>query len=328
MTRPKLADVAKLAGVGIGTASDALAGKNRIPEDTRERVRQAAAALGYVPNPLARAMTAGSLPVVGMVITALRHPKEFEPYRTYWGDLIGAASLAAADRGYAVTLLPGLTEMLASSLPVAGMLVITTHEDDDDLDRALRLGVPVLGDGFVEDPRAAGWVDLDYAGSAAKVMDHFVEQGAQRPALLWGLAGDKFLKKVTDAHTEWCERTGHEVIEACTDPANEHLEIAVAEVLDRGADAIFTVVESVPQIIDAIRARGKVVGEDVLLVTLDEDISGDLAEQEISTIGLTGRPYAEEVIGGLIDLIERKVQAPIVVHGEVTLHPRRSSKRR
>jgi DNA-binding LacI/PurR family transcriptional regulator len=325
VTRPKLADVARLAGVGIGTASDALSGKNRIPDDTRERVRQAARSLGYVPNPVARALSAGRLPVIGLVITALRHPAEFEPYRTYWGELIGAASLAATDRGYAVTVLPGLGSAMASSLPVSGLIVITTHEDDDDLEHAFRLGVPVVGDGFVEDPRAAGWVDLDYAAVAPLVMDHFVACGATRPSLLWGVAGDEFLARVDDAQRRWSEQHGLPVISECTDPSNDRLHAAIAAVLDQRTDAILTVVESVPEIVAAIEARGLQVGRDVRVVTLDEDVAGRLADDGISTVGLTGRLYADEVVGALIDVIEGSATPPITIVGDPTLHPRRSS---
>lgn len=325
MTRPKLADVARLAGVGIGTASDALAGKNRIPDETRERVRQAAQSLGYVPNPVARALSAGRLPVIGLVITALRYPAEFEPYRVYWGELIGAASLAATDRGYAITVLPGLGSMMASSLPVSGMVVITTHEEDDDLEHALRLGVPVVGDGFVEDPRAAGWVDLNYGAVVPLVMEHFLAHGSTRPSLLWGVAGDKFLARINEAHLQWCGERDLPVLSACTDPSNERLQEAVAEVLDQGTDAILTVVESVPEIVAAIEARGLEVGRDVRLLTLDEDIAGRLADAEIATVGLTGWRYADEVIGALVDVIEGRVERPLAIMGEPSLHARRSS---
>ena len=325
MPRPKLADVAQLAGVGIGTASDALAGKNRIPDDTRERVRKAAEALGYVPNPVARALSGGNLHVIGIIVTALRYPSEFEPYRTYWGDLIGAASVAATDRGYAVTVLPGFTEMVSNSLPVAGLLVITAHADDDDIEQALRLGVPVVGDGYVEDSRAAGWVDLNYRGTVPIVMGHFLERGARRPALLWGTDGDTFLEYIDEAYRSWCEVNGVHALSANTDPTLDRLGPAIEELLDGGADAIYTVIECVPQVVAAVEARGLKVGHDVLLVTLDDDTSGGLASRGISTIGLTGRGYADEVVNALIDIIERKVSTPLDIRGDPTLHPRESS---
>jgi DNA-binding LacI/PurR family transcriptional regulator len=218
-----------------------------------------------------------------------------------------------------------MEQVLASALPLAGLAVITTHEDEDDLERALRLGVPVISDAFVADPRAAGWVELDYAGSAALVMDHFVEQGAQRPGLLWGVYGDKLLGRVHDAYVEWCTHTGHEVLEFCTDPSNELLDKGVDDLLERGVDAIYTVVESVPRIIRAIEQRGLTVGKDVCLVTLDEDVSGYLSEIGVSTVDLTGGAYAESIVGALIDAVEGKTSGHVVINGALTLTPRRSS---
>lgn len=58
MTTPTLGDVARLAGVSRSTASNILTGLRgrRYSEATRERVREAAAALHYRPNAAARAL--------------------------------------------------------------------------------------------------------------------------------------------------------------------------------------------------------------------------------------------------------------------------------
>ena len=55
--RPKLADVARVAGVSTGTASKALTGRGALRRDTRERVLAAAEKLGYEPNVAAAAST-------------------------------------------------------------------------------------------------------------------------------------------------------------------------------------------------------------------------------------------------------------------------------
>lgn len=49
--RPTLTDVAKLAGLSKTAVSLALRGERRIPEATKQRVREAARQLGYRPNP-------------------------------------------------------------------------------------------------------------------------------------------------------------------------------------------------------------------------------------------------------------------------------------
>lgn len=65
--RITLADVAREAGVSVQTASHVLAGNEtvRIPEATRQRVREAAEKVAYVPNRLAQAMRRGRSHVIG-----------------------------------------------------------------------------------------------------------------------------------------------------------------------------------------------------------------------------------------------------------------------
>jgi len=49
-------DVARLAGVAISTASNALNGNPGIKKETRERIIQTAKSLNYIPNPIARGL--------------------------------------------------------------------------------------------------------------------------------------------------------------------------------------------------------------------------------------------------------------------------------
>jgi LacI family transcriptional regulator len=67
--QPRLADVAKAAGVSTATASMALneTGGRRIGPETRERVRAAAAELGYRPNTVARGLRTRRTQMIGFV---------------------------------------------------------------------------------------------------------------------------------------------------------------------------------------------------------------------------------------------------------------------
>ena len=55
--RIRIYDVARVAGVSVATASKALNDTGRMTEETRKRVKQTAAALGFRPNAMARALT-------------------------------------------------------------------------------------------------------------------------------------------------------------------------------------------------------------------------------------------------------------------------------
>lgn len=62
-------DVAREAGVTIGTVSKALNGQGQLRSETRERVRAVAARLGFRPNDLAQSLMRGRSFTVGLITT-------------------------------------------------------------------------------------------------------------------------------------------------------------------------------------------------------------------------------------------------------------------
>ncbi|PAZ14212.1 LacI family transcriptional regulator [Streptomyces sp. SA15] len=67
--RARLADVAALAGVSVGTASKALNGGGRMRPETRQRVLDAVATLGFRPNQHAQSLHTGRSWTVGLMTT-------------------------------------------------------------------------------------------------------------------------------------------------------------------------------------------------------------------------------------------------------------------
>lgn len=65
-TTPTISDVARLAGVSVGTVSHVLRGKVRVSENLTQRVHQAARALGYAVDPSAQALRLGYQNIVGV----------------------------------------------------------------------------------------------------------------------------------------------------------------------------------------------------------------------------------------------------------------------
>ncbi|MEU8224723.1 LacI family DNA-binding transcriptional regulator [Kribbella sp. NPDC048915] len=65
----RLVDVAALAGVSAGTASKALSDTGQLSQETRDRVRQAAAQLGFTPDARGRALSSGRTYTVALLTT-------------------------------------------------------------------------------------------------------------------------------------------------------------------------------------------------------------------------------------------------------------------
>lgn len=89
-------DVAKAAGVGQATVSRVLNSSGYVHPDTRERVQQAATALGYVPNYLARSLVSRSTATVGLILPDITNP--------FFPGITRGAEDAASARGYTVFL--------------------------------------------------------------------------------------------------------------------------------------------------------------------------------------------------------------------------------
>lgn len=74
MSRPTLADVARLAGVATSTASIAVNNKGRVNAATRAKVLAAAQALGYQPNAVARRLASRQTNAIAVVVPSLANP--------------------------------------------------------------------------------------------------------------------------------------------------------------------------------------------------------------------------------------------------------------
>ena len=65
--RPRIADVAREAGVSKTAVSFAFNSPERLSPDTATRIRDVAASLGYRPHPVARMLTQGRTRTLGIL---------------------------------------------------------------------------------------------------------------------------------------------------------------------------------------------------------------------------------------------------------------------
>lgn len=69
--QPSMTDVARHAGVSLGTVSNTLNSPDKVTEATRRKVQAAIAELGFVRNDAARSLAAGSSTSIGLVLADL-----------------------------------------------------------------------------------------------------------------------------------------------------------------------------------------------------------------------------------------------------------------
>lgn len=184
--RPTIADVARAAGVSPSTASVVFSGKTAVSDATRERVRAAAASLGYAgPDPLAASLRRGRSGIVGVVFEEHLGAAFLDPVKTLMMD--GLAD-AVAPLGAGLLLLrdEALTENAPtlSSAPIdAAVLIGCSGLLRDSLELVRARGLPVVvveGDAGEGVPR----IMLDNREAQRQAADHLRRLGHRSVAIL------------------------------------------------------------------------------------------------------------------------------------------------
>ena len=183
--RPTIIDVAHAAGVSKSLVSAALRGDAGVSADSRQRVEQAAARLGYRTNGWAQRLASGRSNLVGVLLTDLRN--------AYHTDIVNGIEDAAAEAGYGVILSHGrndpdiLRARLADlvGLGVDAVIAVTARLGERDLaDVAGRLPLVVVGRPATV-PNTAGWISNDDETGARLAVEHLLSAGHTRIAYLY-----------------------------------------------------------------------------------------------------------------------------------------------
>ena len=175
-----IAQVARHAGVGVATVSRVINGSPAVREQTRQRVLDAIAELGYAPNPAARALSTGRTLSVGVVAPFFTRPSVI-------GRLRGISHVLAGT-GYRMVLFdverPGQDSEFFRTLPggLDGLLAISLCPPEADLDRFATAEMPVVLVDYPHERLPAVHVD-DVAGGRLAT-EHLLELGHERIAFL------------------------------------------------------------------------------------------------------------------------------------------------
>ena len=177
-------DVAVLAGVSLGTVSNVLNRPELVAADTRVRVHDAIAKLGWVRNESARQLRAGRSRHIGLIVMDIANP--------FYSDLVRGVEEVAARYGYSVLLCNSGGELereaghlrLLEQLRVAGFVHTPIGESASSV-------LPDWSDiPFVLADRAgtrnACTVSVDDFAGGRIAVEHLLDQGHRRIAIVGG----------------------------------------------------------------------------------------------------------------------------------------------
>jgi LacI family transcriptional regulator len=237
-----LRDVASEAGVHPSTASRALnpATSSSVSLVTAARVRDAAEALGYRPNSLARSLRTNRTHTVGMVVPDLTNPL-FPPIARGIEDRLGKAgyTLILANTDHDDTKERAVVETLTSRR-VDGLVLATARRDHPLLEELLAEHFPiVLVNRSSDQIRISSVTGDDHAGIGLAVR-HLAALGHRRIAFVGGTREAPTGLVRYQSFISWMESEGlhfdPELVAFAESFREETGAAAFAELLDRGAD--------------------------------------------------------------------------------------------
>lgn len=216
---PTLSDVAKHAGVSLATASRAINGSatRTVGEGLRQRVSDAASALGYAPNANAQAMARGATRTIGVVVHDLTDP--------YFAAIADGIATAATQRKLFLTLattgndLCALSDVVAAldSMRVRAIILVGARWQDPDLQQALTASIDqyvgrggrvvALGMAFP----GVDCVQVANEAGASSLAEELAALGYRRPLVLAGPELHSTAVSRATAFTQRMAELGHPV---------------------------------------------------------------------------------------------------------------------
>jgi DNA-binding LacI/PurR family transcriptional regulator len=306
--RAQLADVARMAGVSVSTASKILNGVANVSAraETRQRVLDAAAALGYRPHVAARALAGASAHAIALLVPELTNP--------VYSTIIRGAFAQARVRGYTVMVAEDFDEQeadesfgnLVAAGHVDGILMASARPGHPVVEGLVRQGIPhVFVNRAVEG--SGRNVTMDQAAASALVVDHLaglghetighasgprgLETGHTRAVTFAAAAAERGVRRAPISHTSFDERGG---------------ALAVAELLERepALTAIYAgALSQAVGVVHALHRRGARIPEDVSVIAYDDLPLAEFLVPPLDTVAMPLLELGGTAVDALVDQI-------------------------
>jgi len=289
-------DVARSAGVSVGTVSRVLNRNETVRADIRARVHQAIETLGYAPNFVAQSMRSRTTQTIGCIIREISIP----PLAAF----VRAAHDVLHEAGYALVLtnsegnaererelLKRLTRRQADGILLGQYSPLTA-----EFDAFLRtLNVPIV---LVDrdEPVWADSVSADHFHSAKRIADHLLSLGHRRIAIITGpedlLPARERLRGYRAAHAERGVTIDRELVSATSFLSKSGFSFMSGVLGNREPPTAVIAggIDMLDGVLRAIRAKGLAIPRDISVVGAGDS---SLAELHTPPISVSHWDHAE-----------------------------------
>ena len=278
---PTVADVADSAGVSRQTVSNVLNAPERVRPETRMRVEEAIATLGYQPNRAARALRVQASRLIGYRV----EPEHAEQLASIHDRFLHALAEAGREADHHLLLFTAddpadeiaACARLFRTSGVDGFVLYGIGRGDPRPQALLRLGAPFVAFGRTDFDSDHPWVDVDNTLGTVSAVDHLVARGHRRVGFVGWPEGSQVGDYRAAGWRTALDKHGLLAGAAPLDVRGEDTTgsgAALAAYLldgDRPPTAVVAASDTLAVgVAHAARARGLTVGRDLAIVGFDD----------------------------------------------------------
>lgn len=309
------AEVARRAGVSQSAVSRVFTPGASVSAKTMEKVRAAAAELGYRPNVLARSLITGRTRIIGLVVAYLEN--QFYPMAL---ELLSRALQA---RGYhiLVFMAENSTELVSQVMSelldyqVDGIITASVAMSNDLTSRCDAAGIPVVMFNRGQDDPRLSEVTSDNVKGAREATDFLIKAGHSRIAHVMGWQGSSTGRDRAEGFRQAMDAAGIEPFSMLDGMYSREKAAAVTiELCGTGdrPDSIFVGNDHMAfAVMDTLRFQlGLRVPEDISVVGYDDVPMSAWPAYNLTTIRQPLNRMVEATVSALLDQIEGGSSAP------------------
>ena len=298
-------DVAKEAGVGLGTASRVINNSGSVSKKSRKKVEEAIKKLGYTVNASGLRLRSQKTGLIALLVPIIEHP--------FFAKFCNYVEKAADERGYSILLVLSqqriekesqiLSQIRRKEVDGAILLTHFNHEESETeglnivtIDRHLGKDIPVITSNNYEASREGihylydkGCRKIAYLGTKAPVSSEVNERYRAYKDTVKELGLEEISVNDTILHGQEDETINH-FFEKCTD-----------------FDGVFVSGYSISiSLYNALQEKGYKIPESVQMVTYDGDFSPKEIPPHFTCLAQPIEQLARKSVEALLEKIEGK----------------------
>ncbi len=187
----RLKDVAKHAGVGVGTASRVLNNESSVSDELRQKVLKSMHELGYHPNAVARSLKSRQTKTIGIILPDISNE--------YYSEIVRGAEDVAHNENYSIILCNSdnnskkerkiLNELEGKQID--GYIIMSHNISQRTLDFIKKMKKPTVSISTYMPYKEVATINIDNVKAAKMAVEYLIKKGHTKIALITGPQEDR-----------------------------------------------------------------------------------------------------------------------------------------